>query len=336
MVQHMLLTLLAPPPLLAGVPGWRLAPLTRNRATNAVGSAPTRSLVAYAVASVTLIAWYMPALYEAALFSDALHATEHAAFFATALLAWWPVLGSLPQWPRISPPLQCLYFFAQTIPGAIVGAFLVFSPPGLYRPYDLAPRVFGIDLANDEQIAGLLMWVGEGVIYLLLITVVFLRWAGAEERAGRRSLRHRTGLTAWAMLPVAAAAAPRHLPVPTWPNPRMPRMSDHRPPQRRRAASSAEPEFDSGAAVWAFLWILFGFKLATVGLIFWQLSTFETGIILGATTWYWFPVMGAMAAAPIAFHLRLRRARAKRAELLRSEWMLPGEATVGRRDRVRR
>ena len=110
-------------------------------------------------------------------------------------------------------------------------------------------------------------------------------------------------------------------------------MPDHRTPvaDPRRGSPEREPEPDSGAAVWAFLWVLFAFKLATVGLIFWQLSTFETGVVLGATTWYWFPVMGVMVAAPVAFHLRLRKARARRAELLRAEWMVPGEelGTIG-------
>ncbi len=95
-------------------------------------------------------------------------------------------------------------------------------------------------------------------------------------------------------------------------------------------------ESDARATVWAFLWVLFAFKLATVGLIFWHLSTFETGVVLGATTWYWFPVMGVLAAAPVALHLRLRKMRARRAELLRAEWMVPGEEVASRRQRARR
>lgn len=111
-------------------------------------------------------------------------------------------------------------------------------------------------------------------------------------------------------------------------------MPDHRqPPAHRRRP---EPEPDTGAAVWAFLWVLFAFKMATVGLIFWQMSTFEAGVVLGATTWYWFPVMGVMAAAPVAFHLRLRKARARRAELLRAEWMVPDVEEAGPRPSARR
>lgn len=214
MVQHMLLMLLAPPLLLLGIPGWLLAPLTRHPVTNRIGYVLTRPLVAYVLVSVALVAWHMPALYDAALANELLHLTEHATFFATSLLAWWPVLGMVSAWPRISPLLQCLYYFALTIPGAAVGAFLVFSPPGLYRPYDMAPRVFGLDLATDQQVAGLLMWVGEGAIYLLLITVTFLRWAGEQERADNEALtrapapRH-PGMPARLAPPAEASATKR-------------------------------------------------------------------------------------------------------------------------------
>lgn len=97
---------------------------------------------------------------------------------------------------------------------------------------------------------------------------------------------------------------------------------------------SAPPdeEHDAGAAVWGFLWVLFAFKMATVVLIFWNLSTWETGVILGATTWYWFPTLGLLAAGPLLFRWRLRRVRARREALRRAEWMLGQEETAPGRD----
>ncbi|MBA2754787.1 MAG: hypothetical protein H0U40_10055, partial [Chloroflexia bacterium] len=41
--------------------------------------------------------------------------------------------------------------------------------------------------ATDQEIAGLLMWVGGNTIFLLLITVIFLRWAASEERQDREA-----------------------------------------------------------------------------------------------------------------------------------------------------
>ena len=74
-----------------------------------------------------------------------------------------------------------------TLPGSAVGAFITFADPGLYAPYDTAKRIFGIDLATDQQAAGLLMWVAVGTIYLLLITVSFFRWVSREEAADREA-----------------------------------------------------------------------------------------------------------------------------------------------------
>jgi hypothetical protein len=80
-------------------------------------------------------------------------------------------------------------------------------------------------------------------------------------------------------------------------------------------------EPDAAAAVWAFLLTLFVFKLATVVLIFWHMRTLEAGLILGSTTWYFFPPLILLGAGPAIFYYRLRKVRARRDALRRSEWM---------------
>jgi putative membrane protein len=185
MAQHLLLTLAAPPLLLLGTPAWLLAPLARRRLTDRLGYWLTRPAVAFIVANAVFVVWHMPALYDAALTHEPIHVLEHGLFFTTALLAWWPLLGPLPAWPRLQPLPQCLYLFLWTIPGGIVGAFITFAAPGLYAPYDRAPRIFGIDLTTDQQIAGLLMWVATSSLYLLLITAIFFRYASREEAKER-------------------------------------------------------------------------------------------------------------------------------------------------------
>lgn len=84
-------------------------------------------------------------------------------------------------------------------------------------------------------------------------------------------------------------------------------------------------EHDAGAAVWGFIWVLFAFKLITMGLIFYHLHTFESGLLIGATLWYWFPILGVLVAGPLLFRYRLRRVRARRDALHRAEWMLEDE-----------
>ena len=88
---------------------------------------------------------------------------------------------------------------------------------------------------------------------------------------------------------------------------------------------SSETEYDGSAAALGFLWVLFAFKMATVGLIFYHMRTVETAAFLGATTWYWLPPLAVLLASPILFRYRLRRVRAKREQLRRAEWMLAEE-----------
>jgi len=90
------------------------------------------------------------------------------------------------------------------------------------------------------------------------------------------------------------------------------------------AAMEREAERDrqeSGAA-WAFLWILLAFKLATVAMIFWADISTEAGVLLSATTWYWSIIPILAMAGPVIYRLRLRRARRRRAQLQRAEWVL--------------
>ena len=91
---------------------------------------------------------------------------------------------------------------------------------------------------------------------------------------------------------------------------------------------SEDEDQEGAAAVWAFLLVLFFFKLATVILIFWHLRSWESGVILGATFWYWIPIIGFLVAAPLAFRYRLIRMRRRRKALQRSEWMIDGNASA--------
>ena len=192
MVQHLILTLVVAPLWLIGLPEWVFAPLTRRAITRRIGYALTRPLVAFALPSVVFAAWHVPALYDAALAREPVHILEHQFFLLTALLGWWPILGQVSAWPRPTPPLRCLYLFALTVPSGITGAVITLAEPGLYAAYDDAPRLWGLDLATDQEIAGLLMWIGVNAFYLLLITIIFFGWAAGEESKERRG-GHRYG-----------------------------------------------------------------------------------------------------------------------------------------------
>jgi hypothetical protein len=86
--------------------------------------------------------------------------------------------------------------------------------------------------------------------------------------------------------------------------------------ERRRKA-------DERSTVWAFIWTLFAFKIATAAVIFWAAGgSKEAGILLTVTTWYYLAIPVVAVSSPLLFYLRLRRVRARRERLRRAEWMM--------------
>ena len=105
---------------------------------------------------------------------------------ATALLMWMPVCGPLPE-VRLSLPGQMFYLFLQTIIPTIPSAWLIFAERPVYHAYDTSFRLWGLDAVTDQQIAGVMMKLGEAFYIWGLILVLFFKWSSRHmeaERAG--------------------------------------------------------------------------------------------------------------------------------------------------------
>jgi putative membrane protein len=185
MVQHLLLILVVPVLWLLGLPSWALAPVAGIPIVGRLGYALTRPLPALALASAVQVAWHLPPAFVAAHRVEWLHAAEHVSFLATGLLLWWPVVGPSPEWPRPAPPAQLLYLFLATIPMMAIAAPITLAEDVLYPAYAAAARPWPLGPRADQELAGVLMWVGGMFGYLVAGTVVFFRWAGPEAREDR-------------------------------------------------------------------------------------------------------------------------------------------------------
>ena len=189
MVQHLLLTLVAAPLLLSGTPDWlaRIV-LDGTHLTDFVRWAH-HPLPAFFGFNIVFALAHVPAFYELTLTNEPLHALEHLVFVGTAMLMWMPVLSPVPEISAPYPPLgQVMYLFLQTVPASLLGALLAATSSAYYSTYVLAPRIVGLSPLEDQQLGGLLMWVGGGLFFLLATGVVFFAWASREEAANRRPL----------------------------------------------------------------------------------------------------------------------------------------------------
>jgi putative membrane protein len=186
MVQHLLLTLAMPPLLLAGVPGWMLRPLVNRRGVAPVARFFTRAPITFVTFNLVIAAWHLPPLYNSAMAHHNIHILEHLMFMAAAVLMWWPLASQLPELPRLAYPGQMLYSFLMSIPMSIIAVYIAMSDHVLYPAYSAAPRILPLSPLEDQLLGALIMWIPGGLIFMIIMTVVFFKWnaRGEDSTAG--------------------------------------------------------------------------------------------------------------------------------------------------------
>jgi putative membrane protein len=188
MIQHLLLILVAAPLVVSGRPATVMlgaVPPGRRRALHrATSTGACRSLTAvlahpvvvWALGTAVLWAWHLPALYELALRSNAVHAAEHATFFGTAALFWWLVIGAGRRRGPVDRPTALALTFATALAGSALGAVLTFAAAPLYPLQAARAAAAGVPPLEDQQLAGVLMWIPPGVVYLVTMVTLLYRW----------------------------------------------------------------------------------------------------------------------------------------------------------------
>jgi putative membrane protein len=195
MVQHLLLSLLAPPLLLlsCSMPVLLWALPARDRATigRLVGQPGpirstlrflTRPLIALVLFVTTQWLWHQPPAYDWALENRWAHYFEHLSFFFTAVLFWWPVIGAPPLPSPLSYPARLGYTFLAWLPSSLLGAGISLSRAPLYPFYVQTAHTAGVDPTFDQQLAGLIMWVPGDVVFAAILLILFAAYMQHEER----------------------------------------------------------------------------------------------------------------------------------------------------------
>lgn len=187
MLQHVLLGFVAPPLMLLG-----LSPQMVGRLIGLPGvRAITEPVPAQVIAGGVMIAWHLPPLYEATLYSEPLHIVEHLSFIAAGVVMYWPMLqatSAYAHW-QMSPGAKLLYMLVATLPQDGVALALIFSRVPFYEFYTHAPRLIkSLTPVIDQTVAGaVLMILGKATLTVAAIAV-FFRWFGEEHSADRKSV----------------------------------------------------------------------------------------------------------------------------------------------------
>lgn len=178
MVEHELLMIVAAPLLAVARPlgamlwalpiAWRrsFGGLPRTRPFAWAWAKMLHPGVAWTIHAVMLWLWHAPRLFQAALSNPAIHALQHFCFLGAALLYWWSLLRPAARSHR---GMSVLSLFGTTVHSSLLGALIALSPVVWYSLYghgtgDLGR--FGLTALEDQQLAGLIMWVPGGLAYL--------------------------------------------------------------------------------------------------------------------------------------------------------------------------
>jgi cytochrome c oxidase assembly factor CtaG len=205
MAQHVLLIAVAPPLLLVSAPWTRLwhpfpigvrravaralALSPRTRWVRWTAHAVAHPLVAWTLASATLVVWHIPAAYDLTLRNDTVHQLEHAMFFFTALLYWGAVFDSPPFRARLDWLQRIAYVTSGMLVGWLVALVLAFARSPLYPAYaSLTHRPGRLSALADQQLAAGVMWVPGSLAYTVAIIVCVYRWLDEAPTRARTGL----------------------------------------------------------------------------------------------------------------------------------------------------
>lgn len=196
MLQHLLFTLVAPPLMLLGTPGWMLRPLIQNQRVRRAAYAITRPFPAFLIFNGVILVTHLPLVVDLSLRSHPFHFFVHVVLVATAALMWFPIVSPLPELPRIGPFAQLIYLFVQQLVPSVVASFLVFANNVVYEFYASAPaRYWGISVVDDQRWAGVLMKLVGGTLLWAVMATIFFRWFNQEDK--ETAARSRAAAVRW-------------------------------------------------------------------------------------------------------------------------------------------
>lgn len=149
--------------------------LMRHPASRAVWTLLSTGRNATLLHGIAIWIWHAPNLFDAAIVNIALHRLQHLSFFATAILFWWAVFR------RSDTGTAAWHVFITMLHTSILGALIALAPRVLYQQQTATAAAWGLSALEDQQLAGIVMWVPAGTIYAgaaLALLAIWIRSAG--------------------------------------------------------------------------------------------------------------------------------------------------------------
>jgi cytochrome c oxidase assembly factor CtaG len=190
MIEHEVIMAISAPMLVAARPLaaclWGLPRLLRRPAVRALQTSLirqgwdwlTRGTQATLLHGVVIWVWHVPTLFDAAIGNLVLHRLQHASFFATAVFFWWSVL-----W-RSDRGAAAWHVFLTMMHTSVLGALMALAPRVLFTAQTQGSQTWGLTPLEDQQLAGVVMWIPAGTVYAGAALVLAALWISQASRGG--------------------------------------------------------------------------------------------------------------------------------------------------------
>lgn len=191
MIQHMLLVAVAPPLLVLGRPlrtmraalpqGWQGAIATFCTRLARSWCRRDGPLVAGAIYGAAIWLWHVPVIYQTVLLDPVLHTLAYAGLIGVSLL-YWAAVVSISQNSPNGHGTAILSMLATLMHTGLLGALLTFARAPWYPVLSGGAGLWGLSPLADQQLAGLVMWMPMGSIYLIGSLIAAVAWLAAAAR----------------------------------------------------------------------------------------------------------------------------------------------------------
>jgi cytochrome c oxidase assembly factor CtaG/cytochrome c2 len=192
MVQHLALLLVAAPLIVMGRPAlaylWAFGPAARKRVgwmwkgfgfRKGIGVLMHPILV-WLLFCGAFVVWHFPGPYQWALGNEDVHTLEHLTFFVTALMFWSLVIEPSGI-RRLDYGPTLVFIVTAAVISGLPGALIALAPRPLYPAHAAGDAAWGLTLLEDQQLAGIVMWIPGGLVYLIAAGWVFLKWLQRDQ-----------------------------------------------------------------------------------------------------------------------------------------------------------
>ncbi|MFC0211667.1 cytochrome c oxidase assembly protein [Paenibacillus chartarius] len=181
MLNQSILYLIMPLFILHGMPGWMVERSMKALRLERLFKFLTRPLIAVFTFNMLFSLYHIPKVMDTVMNNDWLLFSYHTVLLIAAFAMWFPVVGNVQYWERMSELKRMGYIFLNGVLLTPACALILFAGKPLYEMYrDVVMPIAGYSIVDDQQLGGVIMKIIQEITYGAALAFTFFRWYRTE------------------------------------------------------------------------------------------------------------------------------------------------------------